>query len=189
MNKVNNNKQREVPMHHHINHKEEIMIKNFLSTVDYPSDDQSNSWSACAEKAAAVCIAPAQWLAKDLFGMQTRYRIDHILSSGCKGNPVSDPKYTGLKKLLRVVAAILLVIPGVLCASALRFFARKDREIELKHQILHRRLTDEENQELFNLVEARKTLANQKQGNDTECLLCCICMLLCCLVCQGRGKR
>jgi hypothetical protein len=162
---------------------------NFLKTVDYTPDNQSNSWCAYAEKAAAVCIAPAQWLAKDLLGDSTKYIITEISSDDLRYKLIKDPKCTGFKKLLRVVAAILLVIPGVICASALQFVARKDREIELKHQFVRRELTEAEQHEFVKLIEARKKLANQQQGSDIECLLCCICMLLCCLVCQGRGKR
>ena len=161
---------------------------NFLKTIEYTPANQSNSWCAYAEKAAAVCIAPAQWLAKDLLGDSNKIKIAYISSTGLELGHFKDPKGTGIKKLLRVVAAILLVIPGVLCAFALRFIARKDREIELKHQIMHRKLTDEENLELFNLIEARKTLANEKQGEPISCILCCICMLLCCMVCGG-GRR
>ncbi|MGA8164691.1 MAG: hypothetical protein WB791_06660 [Waddliaceae bacterium] len=159
---------------------------SFFSTVHYAPLLQDKGWVAKAEAAADVCRAPARWICSEFQVLdkgRVYYYIENLDSSITAEERESKPT-KGMRKAMRIMAGILLSIPGQLLGSALMGIAFTSKEIRLKHQTVSTLSTKEKKEELQRFVDERRRVANEQQGCDSiSCSLCTIICLLCYIAC------
>jgi hypothetical protein len=164
----------------------------FFNTVQYDADFEDNSWLSKVEAAADVCRAPSQWLAAELWSGGKKYIVTKPDSNkmsdfddGVCCNEVKPKVTQGMQKVIRIGLGLFLSLPGQILALPLMGIAyAASKEIFLKHKISVRKLSEEEQKELVELIQKRQELAKERQGCEPNCLLCTICCLLCYLVCS-----
>lgn len=168
----------------------------FFNTVQYDSDLQDDSVFSRLEAAADVCRAPSRWVATEIWSGGKTYTIHHIKeddeiqqdgeNQNLNCEATDSKSMQGIQKVVRILAGLILSLPGQVLALALMGAAFiGSEEIRLKHKMSVRTLSEEERQKVEELIQKRQELAKERQGCEpVSCILCSICCLLCCLVCQ-----
>lgn len=155
-------------------------------SVQYDPEYKDNSWYSLAEEAADICRAPCQWVESELRSGGKKYVLTKSDDNLFKAEEVETNCTRGIQKVLRIVIGSLLSLPGKALAVPLMAYAFSSEEIRLKHQIVCRELTSEEQKKLIDLIEERQRLAKERQGCDpiiSPCILASICCMLCCIIC------
>lgn len=169
-----------------------------FNTVQYHPALKDDSWIGKLEAAADVCRGPSRWVAAEFFGWGKTYivgymlppkagedeKVENVLNFGVQEEE-DLPVVTGMQKAMRIALGIILSVPGQILAVPLTAIIYCcSEEIRLKHTIAVRKLSDEEQQKLAELIMKRQELAKERQGCEPiSCALWTICSLLCYLVC------
>lgn len=159
----------------------------FFNTVTYSKSLEDNSWFAKAESLADACRAPSKWVAAEIWSGGKTYQVSDFnrsLNIRERNTPTSEGL---LGKIARVVAGVILAVPGYLLSIPLMSSAYLSEEIRLKHAWSSRKLTDKEFDRLNELIDERKAVSKEQQGCEPiSCMLVSIVCLMCCLVCAAE---